>query len=273
MLAAGQTLIVTGASQGIGRALALGLAHRGVNLVLNSRQAGPLQEVAEECRCGQTSVASLAGNAAQDQVALGLVEMALGMGGFLGFIHAAAVLHPGPFLWEYSARQQAEVLDSILLGGANLVRQSVPHLLAAGQGLAVFMGSESVVGHTPGLGLYALANTALEYLMRQLAAETQAVTTFLFCPAAVDTRLQQDGREAQGGAARIIRPVFRRYRDQGLLMTPERSAQALILVLDGPWRWLHGQEVDARKVLRDSPEPKGNPGQPGCPVSFQVPMR
>ncbi|MBI5521206.1 MAG: SDR family oxidoreductase [Desulfarculus sp.] len=273
MLETGQTLIITGSSRGIGRALALGLAQQGLNLVLNARQEGPLQEVAEQCRCGRTNVASLAGNAAQDQVALGLVEMALGMGGFLGFIHAAAVLHPGPYLWEYSARQQAEVLDSILLGGANLVRHAVPNLLEAGQGLAIFMSSESVVGHTPGLGLYALANTALEFLMRQLAAETQVVTTFLFCPAAVDTRLQRDGREAQGGAAHVIRPIFHQYHEQGLLMTPEQSAEALISVLNSPWRWLHGQEVDARKVLSNGVATSSGAAQPVCPVSFQVPLR
>jgi NAD(P)-dependent dehydrogenase (short-subunit alcohol dehydrogenase family) len=272
MFTAGQTLIITGASHGIGRAIALGLACRNLNLVLNARREGALRTVAEECRCGTANVAAIAGNVAYDEVAACLVETALEMGGFLGFVHSAAVLHPGPFIWEISALQQTQVLDAILIGGLSMIRHAVPPLLQTGRGLAVFLGSEAVEHHTPGLGTYSVANAAQEFLARQLAAETQVVTSFLFRPGAVDTRMQLQGREAKGGAAQSIRPIFRDYYDQGLLATPEQAAAVLIDALDGPWEALHGQELNARAELTDNIIGAGAFMPPSCPVSISRSM-
>jgi NAD(P)-dependent dehydrogenase (short-subunit alcohol dehydrogenase family) len=254
--------------------LALGLARRDINLVLNARLDGPLQAVVEEC-CGggNAYVVGIAGNVANDEVAAGLVAAALGMGRFLGFVHSAGVLHPGPFLWEISARQQAEVLDSILHGGLNLIRHAVPPLLRAGQGLALFLGSESAEHHTPGLGIFSVANAALQFLARQLAAETEVVTSFIFCPGAVETRMQMQGREAKGGAASIIRPIFRDYYEQGILSSAEEAANILISILDGHWRWLHGQELNARALLSSNMPPPGMMTHPNSPVSITVPLR
>lgn len=273
MLTAGQTLIITGASHGIGRAIALGLARREVNLVLNARRAGALQVVAEECRCGRANVAAIPGNVAYDEVAAGLVETAVGMGGFQGFIHSAAVLHPGPYLWEISGLQQTQVLDAVLMGGLSLIRHAVPPLLEAGQGLAVFLGSEAVEHHTPGLGTYSVANAAQQFLARQLAAETRVVTSLLFYPGAVDTRMQLQGREAKGGAAQIIRPIFRDYYDQGILISPEQAAGILISHLDGPWANLHGRELNARTERAKDLTRPGAFMPPSCPVSISRSMR
>ena len=98
-----QTLIITGASLGMGRALALLLAReQRVNLILNARHAGPLEEVAAACRAAGVQARAVAGGAAREAVASRLVAEALKLGNFYGFIHAAGVLRPGPLLWELS---------------------------------------------------------------------------------------------------------------------------------------------------------------------------
>ncbi len=71
-----KTLILTGASRGIGRALALELAQAGYDLVLNARSEGPLKEVAEEVRTLGARVEAVAGSAGQAQVAEALVQKA-----------------------------------------------------------------------------------------------------------------------------------------------------------------------------------------------------
>ncbi|MGO9414663.1 MAG: SDR family NAD(P)-dependent oxidoreductase, partial [Syntrophobacteraceae bacterium] len=85
----GKTLIVTGASGGIGRVLALALAGQGVRLVLNARSHAALAKVAEECTKTGAAVDFLAGSAATSHVADGLVEKAIETGNFYGFIQAA----------------------------------------------------------------------------------------------------------------------------------------------------------------------------------------
>lgn len=98
----GKTFILTGASGGIGRALALALAGEGAGLVLNARNRRALEEVEEECTKAGARVDSLAGSAAAAEVAGGLVEKAIKAGNFYGFIQVAGVLHPGPVVCDLS---------------------------------------------------------------------------------------------------------------------------------------------------------------------------
>ncbi len=137
----GKTLIITGASLGIGRALALELAGLGVNLVLNARHTPALEAAAAACAAQGIKVSPVAGNAANPGTATELVNQATALGSFYGFIHAAGVLNPGPLLWELSERKFQEILDSHVTAAYQLIRAAVPALLQHGEGLAVFFGS------------------------------------------------------------------------------------------------------------------------------------
>ncbi len=167
----GKTLIITGASLGMGRALALELARLGVNLILNARQASPLAEVAQAGAALGAKVRAVAGNAARAEVAAAMVRTALDLGDFYGFVHAAGVLRPGPFLWELPPAHFLEVVESHVIAGYELIRWAVPEMLKQGRGLAVFFGSGAAVSNLPGIGAYCAAKAAEESLARQLAAE------------------------------------------------------------------------------------------------------
>jgi NAD(P)-dependent dehydrogenase (short-subunit alcohol dehydrogenase family) len=240
----GKTLIITGASLGMGRALALSLARHGVKLVLNARHAEPLGEVARACAALGVEARPVAGNAARDKVAGDLVRTALALGDFFGFIHVAGLLHPGPLLWELSPRRFAEVLESHVVAGYQLIRFAVPELLEKGGGLAVFFGSGAAVSNLPGIGAYCVAKAAAEHLARQLAVEAPQITSFIFRPGVVDTRMQAQAREAKGGAADILHRIFRGYKERGELETPEEAAQALTRILLGTPRRFHGKIIN-----------------------------
>jgi len=136
-----KTLIVTGASRGIGKALALELARGKANLVLNARNALLLAEVQRQCNNSSTRVTSVVGDISQPKTARELVEKAVKLGNFYGFIHDAGLARPGPFIWELPENHFQEVLGANLIGGYNLVRFSLPELLKTRVGLAVFFGS------------------------------------------------------------------------------------------------------------------------------------
>ena len=142
-LAANKTLIVTGASSGLGRALALDLARRGASLVLGARRADALGEVLDQCvraseEAGAPAAhAMVAGSAAQESVARGLGAAALDLRGadaFEGFVHCAGVLAPGPTLWELSCAEFDAVFDAGPVAAHRLVRACVPMMAARGRG-------------------------------------------------------------------------------------------------------------------------------------------
>ncbi len=240
---AGKTLILTGASHGIGRALALELARHGVHLVINARSPGPLAHVAASCAALGVQVRSLAGNAAESHVVAEMVTLAGELGNFYGFVHAAGVLHPGPLLWELPPEHFREILDSHLIAAYQLIRYAVPVLLQQGHGLAVFFGSYAAVGNLPGIGAYNVAKAAEEHLARQLAAEAPPITTLVFRPGAVETRMQEQARKAQGGGAEILHRVFRNYLARGELESPEDSAHRLVEKLLHHPRRFHGKII------------------------------
>ena len=237
----GKTLIITGASMGIGRVLALELAGQMVNLVLNARHAPALEEVAGACTALGGKARSVAGNAASAETATALVEQAKGLGGFYGFVHAAGVLYPGPLLWEMAPQEFQEVLDSHVTAAYQLIRAAVPEMLKQGTGLAVFFGSGAAESFIPGIGAYCMAKAAEEHLARELATEANAVTSFVFRPSATETRMQRQARASTGGGAENLHRIFGGYKDRGVLSTPEAEARALARILLSNPRRFHGK--------------------------------
>ncbi len=236
-----KTLIVTGASRGIGRALAIALAQAGVNLVLCARSAIPLAECTMECAGFGVKVHHVDGDASQAEVARSMVETASSLSEFYGFIHNAGSAYPGPYLWELPEHEFNEVLGANLTAGYQLIRYAVPELRRRGEGLAVFVGSGAAQANLPGLGAYAVAKAAEEHLARQLAVEAPELISFVYRPGVVETEMQKAAREAQGSAAEQIRPVFQGYQDQGILIQPEDAANALVRILHGSPETFHGK--------------------------------
>ncbi|WP_018111285.1 SDR family NAD(P)-dependent oxidoreductase [Thermus igniterrae] len=235
-----KTLILTGASRGIGRALALELAKAGYQLVLNARSEAPLLAVLEEVRAQGGRAEAVAGSAGKAEVAEALVRKAEGLGGFYGYIHNAGVLHPGPLLFELAEGLFQEVLEANLVAGYQLARFAYPLLRRQGEGLAVYVGSGAAESNLPGIGAYAVAKAAEEHLARQLAAEVPEVACFVYRPGVVETEMQRAAREAQGSAAPVLHRVFRSYKEEGRLLTPEAAAQALVRLLPRA-RQFHGK--------------------------------
>lgn len=242
-----KTLILTGASRGIGRALALRLAQAGYDLVLNARSEKPLAEVAEEVRALGARAEVVAGSAGHAQVAEALVQKAEALGGFYGYIHNAGVLHPGPLVYELAESLFMEVLEANLIAGYQLARFAYPLLRPKGEGVAVYLGSGAAESNLPGIGAYAVAKAAEEHLAKQLASEVPEIACFVYRPGVVETEMQRQAREAQGSAAPVLHRVFRGYQEEGLLLTPQKAAEALVRLLQKP-RQYHGKIVSWRDV-------------------------
>ena len=245
-LSGNKTLILTGGSMGIGRALALALAQEGVKLVLNARNEEPLRQTWAACRELGVEARYVTGSSASGHVAAELVAMAREMGDFYGFIHAAGVLHPGPLLWELGEERFREIFDASVTGAYQLMRHAVPSLREQGEGVAVFLGSGAAEISMPGMAAYCAAKAAEEHMARQLAAEAPEIVTINYRPGIVDTRMQAQGRAAEGDGAGTLRETFQSWWEGGQLLTPEQSARWLVekVLKDDPARF-HGRTVRA----------------------------
>lgn len=243
-----KTLVLTGASRGIGRALALELAKEGVNLVLGARSEARLKDTATECRKLGVKAVSISGDVSSSNVAQELVQVGIEFGDFYGFIHAAGILAPGPAVWELNKRQFREVMDASITAAHQLIRHAVPPLLWRGEGLAVFFGSGAADRAQPGIGAYCAAKAGEEHLARQLAAEAPPITTIIWRPGIVETQMQVQARNSEGSGAEKLKAVFQPWKDEGKLLTSQESARGLVEFLKGDPHEYNGKVADIREV-------------------------
>lgn len=149
----GAAVLVTGASSGIGRALAVALVGRGARVVAAARSADRLAALAAELGPGLQPVVADVGRSED-------VQRLLGDAGRLdAVINNAGVGHVEPFLDSDPARWQA-TLDTNFLGALLVARAALPAMLAAGRGVVLNVGSASASGW-PYLALYAASKAAL----------------------------------------------------------------------------------------------------------------
>lgn len=251
-----KTFIITGASSGIGRALAIELAGRGASLVLNARRSDTLFDTAHACReAGKgkgVRVDHRAGNCAYLTVAETLVDTAVNMGGgehFGGFIHAAGTFYPGPALWELSDTEFDEIFEASVKGAWQLMRFAGPVIRAnakaesESRGVAVVFGSGAAQITQPGIAAYCAAKAAEEHLLRQFGAEVPEARTLIYRPGLVDTRMQAQARQSSGEMADALAEVFTKWKENNELIAPEESARYLAALLDE-----RPEELDGRTV-------------------------
>lgn len=190
-----KVVLITGASRGLGRALALALAPHGARLALAARRG--LEPVVEEVRAlGGTAVAlpadvgdpaSAAALAAQAAAVLGPVDV---------LVHNASDLGPVPLqLLADTEQSDADRAFAVnVLGPLALTRAVVGSMVLRGAGLVLHVSSDAAVAHYPRWGVYGASKAALDHLARTWAAELEGtgVRFLAVDPGEMDTRMHRD---------------------------------------------------------------------------------
>ncbi len=188
--------LVTGASRGIGRALALELARSGTHVVALARTQGGLDELDDEIGAmgGQATLVpcDLADFDALDRLGAALFER---FGRLDVFVGNAGVLGPLSPLGHVDPKDWNKVLTINVTANWRLIRSLDPLLRASSAGRALFITSG--VAHRapmkPYWGPYAISKAALEALARTYAAETEntsAIKVMLANPGPLRTRMR-----------------------------------------------------------------------------------
>ncbi len=184
----GQTLVVTGATRGIGRALAVRLANEGAALVLAGRQARALEAVAAELAPWGTRLALVVGDLARSADVLALARTAEAFGPIDALVNNAGLAPRGSVLDTDEATWD-ETLDVNLKAPYLLTRALLPGMLARKRGRVVNVCSISSVVGTPNLSAYCASKWALLGFTKALARELEGtgVSATAVLPGSTDT--------------------------------------------------------------------------------------
>ena len=165
--------IITGASQGLGRAIASLLARRRYALTLNARREEKLNEVARELS-RFTAVQAVPGDVSE--IAEDIAQRAFGRFGDVDIlINNASELGPLPMprLEDYPWDELLHVFRVNVVAPVHLAQLVLPRMKARGSGVILNITSDAGVNAYPGWGGYGASKAALEHASRTLAAELE----------------------------------------------------------------------------------------------------
>ncbi|NWH07137.1 MAG: SDR family NAD(P)-dependent oxidoreductase [Alphaproteobacteria bacterium] len=190
----GRLALVTGATRGIGRAVALLLAQGGAHVIATGRTAGALEELDDAIQKSGRGPATLVPMDLRQHEAIDRLggtiferwqrlDILIGNAGVLGPLTPVAQIEPKAF---------AELLDVNLTANYRLIRSMDPLLRLSRDGRALFLTSGAAGRHRPYWGGYAMTKAALEDLVLTYAAEaaSSGVKVNLYNPGATRTAMR-----------------------------------------------------------------------------------
>lgn len=245
-----RTALVTGASSGLGAAIATALGALGWSVAIGARRLDRLTEVGRDVERagGKPFVHTLdVTDAASIRAFLRATEQALGPVDVV--VSNAGIAVPGPFHELADADLRAEV-DTNLLGPMLLARQALLPMLEHGRGDLVFISSLNAVVPRPLQVGYTATKAGLEGMVRALQMELEGtgVRATIVRPGPVNTEM---GRDWDPG---VLKRILASWKHWGVLrhhrfLPPESVAAAVVTAVTAP----RGTHLDLIQVNPEGP--------------------
>jgi uncharacterized protein len=195
------TALITGASSGIGEALATRFAQAGHNLVLVARSADKLKALAKTLQTEHgvkvwvaPADLSLPGSAEQLAASMKRSRRSIDV-----LVNNAGVLEHGPFIGQPAARHQ-QLIDLNVTGLTALLAHFLPAMVARGSGRVLNVASIAAFQPIPSLATYAATKAYVLSLTESLAEELKGsgVTITALCPGITATHMLAEAQAASG---------------------------------------------------------------------------
>ena len=232
-----QTIIITGASRGLGEAASRIAAQMGSNIVLMARSGNHIELIAREIQSHGGQALAITGDVSQELDCKNVVVEALRRFGRLdALVNNAGTIEPigpiaetDPQAWEANWRTN-------LLGPLMLIQTALPFLRQS-KGRVINVSSGAAVKVVRSWGAYSTAKAALNHVNRFLAEEESDITAIAFRPGVVDTAMQASIRSAEKMHPEE-QTIFVGYHTAGELLPPELPGRSLVtLALYAPHAW------------------------------------
>jgi NAD(P)-dependent dehydrogenase (short-subunit alcohol dehydrogenase family) len=233
----GRTIIITGASRGIGAAVARAVAALGGSTVLVARSRGPLEALAAELK---TPSEVVVGDVADTQVVDEAISAGERLGNLWGLVNNAGIQPAYQPLTATPLSAWDEVLNVNLLGAAAFARATALHLIEAGNGGRI-INISSIGGLTglPMIGPYNASKAAMDGLTRSLAVELgpAGILCNSVAPGTITTEMVDDLMRANPA----LREKLVAKTPVGRLGSVEEAAGPIVFLLSDAASFITGQ--------------------------------
>ncbi len=248
---AGKRAVVTGASRGIGRSIALALANAGADVAVTARTKAELDELADEiARMGRQAIAIACDVTNQRQVQTDLASRVLGAWrGIDILVNNAGASGSAKFL-GHDDELWHRMLDINLTSVYYVTKAFVPAMVAQRSGRIITIASIAARTGATYIAAYAASKHGVLGLMRALAVELNPsnITVNCVCPGYVDTPMTD--RSIANVAAKTgmgeqqAREALEKMSPQGRLVQPEEVARIAVFLTDPASASITGQAIN-----------------------------
>ncbi|HET6688422.1 MAG TPA: SDR family NAD(P)-dependent oxidoreductase [Rubrobacter sp.] len=228
--------LVTGASQGLGRALALAFAREGASIVVNSRSEERIRPVAREAESLGAEVLAFAADVSKSADVERLVGATVERFERIDvLVNNAGVLGPRVPIEEYPEDEWRRVIDANLTGLFLVTKAAIPHMPERGSIINVVSGV-SVEGRA-GWGAYSVSKFGVEGITQILASELEG------------RRIRANAVDP-GGMRTEMRAAAYPDEDPMTRITPEENTGIFIYLASDQSRGVTGQRFKAQEFRR-----------------------
>jgi 3-oxoacyl-[acyl-carrier protein] reductase len=235
----GRVSLVTGASRGIGRAIATELARRGSRMILLARDAEALEETAASCRAHGITAETASADLADAGAVRAAVQPAIERASRLDHLVNNAGVTADGLLMRMKRDAWDRVLQTNLTAAFEVIRLCLPGMIRARYGRIVNISSIVALMGNPGQANYCAAKAGLIGLTKSLAREVASrdITVNAVAPGFIDTDMTRGLEEA--ARARMTEAI-----PLGRLGTAEDVAQAVAFLVGPGGAYVTGEVLN-----------------------------
>ena len=246
----GRTALVTGASRGIGRAIALAFAEQGADLVLASRKREGLESVAKEvASLGRRALVMPVNVSREDSIANLADEVDRAGVAVDVLVNNAAVNPVMTGILDLDPAAWRKILDANVTGIFLLTQRIARGMLDRGQGSIINVASVGGLQAGPGLAAYCVSKAAVIHLTRCMAVELgpRGVRANVIAPGLIETRMAEALFQNEAGYREYVSTNPMRRHGQ-----PEEIASAALFLASEAGSYVNGEVlvVDGGATLR-----------------------